>query len=59
MGGWFKFVYTPLPPQVGYSLLLKKEKMIEVDNRRVTICNGATFGCISMEVGHWVQGCRL
>ncbi|GLI68837.1 hypothetical protein VaNZ11_013380 [Volvox africanus] len=33
---------------VGYSLLLKPEKMIRVDNNRVTICNGPTFGCVVM-----------
>ena len=35
---------------MGYSLLLKKEKIIAVDERRVTICNGKTFGCVAMEV---------
>jgi len=31
---------------VGYSLLLKPEKMLSVADRRVTIRAGATFGCI-------------
>ncbi|GLC35760.1 hypothetical protein PLESTB_000491400 [Pleodorina starrii] len=33
---------------VGYSLLLKPEKMIRVDANRVTIGHGPTFGCIVM-----------
>nr|GEZ02505.1 pyruvate decarboxylase 2 [Tanacetum cinerariifolium] len=33
---------------VGYSLLLKKEKMITVQPGRVMIGNGPTFGCILM-----------
>ncbi|DBA80991.1 TPA: Pyruvate decarboxylase 3 [Trebouxia sp. C0005] len=33
---------------VGYSLLLKKEKMIDVDLFRVTIGGRHTFGCVNM-----------
>lgn len=34
---------------VGYSLLLKHDKIIKVDDNRVTICNTKTFGCINQE----------
>lgn len=34
---------------VGYSLLLKKEKMIIVEPERVTIGNGPAFGCVCMK----------
>ena len=34
---------------VGYSLLLKKEKAIIVQPNRVSITNGATFGCVLMK----------
>lgn len=34
---------------VGYSLLLKKEKMIDVDLFRVTIGGRHTFGCVNMK----------
>lgn len=33
---------------VGYSLLLKKEKMLLVQPDRVTICGGESFGCVLM-----------
>uniref|UniRef100_A0A7S0VED7 pyruvate decarboxylase n=1 Tax=Polytomella parva TaxID=51329 RepID=A0A7S0VED7_9CHLO len=32
---------------VGYSLLLKNEKMIKIDDRHVTIQNGTTYSCIN------------
>jgi hypothetical protein len=35
----------------GYSLLLKPEKLVDVDQRRVTVKGGETFGCIEIEVG--------
>eukprot|EP00878_Enallax_costatus_P014074 GHUV01014718.1.p1 GENE.GHUV01014718.1~~GHUV01014718.1.p1 ORF type:complete len:327 (+),score=50.39 GHUV01014718.1:535-1515(+) len=34
---------------LGYSLLLKPTKLIDVDNRAVTAMGGETFGCIEME----------
>ena len=33
---------------VGYSLLIKKEKLISVQPNRVTICNGPSFGWVFM-----------
>lgn len=33
---------------MGYSLLLKPEKMLRVENNRVTLGSGPTFGCIVM-----------
>ncbi|WIA21682.1 hypothetical protein OEZ85_000852 [Tetradesmus obliquus] len=34
---------------LGYSLLLKPEKLIDVDQRRVTVKGGETFGCVEIE----------
>ncbi|XBI88488.1 hypothetical protein VPH35_026453 [Triticum aestivum] len=34
---------------VGYSFLLKKEKMVNVQPDRVTVGNGPTFGCVMMK----------
>ncbi|KAF8056339.1 SHM4 [Scenedesmus sp. PABB004] len=34
---------------LGYSLLLKPEKTIDVDQRRVTVRGGETFGCIEIK----------
>lgn len=34
----------------GYSLLLKPEKLIDVDKRTITVKGGETFGCIEIEV---------
>lgn len=36
---------------LGYSLLLKPEKVIIIGTDRVTVKAGETFGCIDMEVG--------
>jgi pyruvate decarboxylase len=33
---------------VGYSILLSQKKMITVEENRVTICGGMTFGCVNM-----------
>jgi hypothetical protein len=35
---------------VGYSLLLKHNKVIRLEDDRVTILDGKTFGCINIEV---------
>ncbi len=48
------FPLHPIPPvwtdysTVGYSLLLKPEKMLRVESNRVTLGSGPTFGCIVM-----------
>jgi pyruvate decarboxylase len=34
---------------VGYSLLLKRSKVIRLEDNRVTILDGKTFGCINVE----------
>lgn len=34
----------------GYSLLLKPAKRIDVDDRRITLRGGETYGCVEIDV---------